>query len=79
MGIKGKSKYSDLIKEGDMYGHWIVVDPSVVLGKEAKVKCLCTKCRITQKLVSCYTLVNGVSTCCYDCGNKKNIKSGNPS
>ena len=67
MGAKGKSKYDGKIKIGDVFGKWTVIDETIYVIGEAKVKCRC-ECG-EEGLVSAFTLFKGSSTKCLKCGN----------
>lgn len=67
MGRKGKSKYNGVFIEGQKFGRYTIFDSSIILEKEAKVKCICECGNINN--VSCYSLTKGTSTQCLECGN----------
>jgi len=67
MGKKNKSKYENRFKEGDVFGDWTVTSPEIFIEHEAKVKCICGRCNVECK-VSAYTLINGKSSRCKECG-----------
>lgn len=66
MGIKGKSKYLDLFKQGQEIGDWVVLG-EVVIDRYAKIPCKC-KCG-RESLVDAYTLSSGKSKSCITCFN----------
>lgn len=67
MGKKGKSKWQGKFVKGQIFGDWVVVDDTVIIDHEAKIKCKCS-CG-TEKYVSVLTLIRGISTRCLSCGN----------
>jgi len=72
MGNKNKSKYDGFFTKGQTFGGYKVIDETIIIEHEAKVTCQC-KCGNIRK-VSCYTLINGKSKQCSECGSslKKN-------
>jgi hypothetical protein len=75
MGAKGKSKYDSVFKSGDRFSKWEVIDGTIYVIGEAKVKCKC-ECG-EEGLVSVLTLTKGTSTKCLKCGNSLK-KEDNP-
>jgi hypothetical protein len=67
MGKKGTSKWQGKFIKNQTFGNWTVLDETVIVDSDAKIKCRCL-CG-TEKYVSVYTLVKGYSTQCLDCGN----------
>lgn len=75
MGSKGKSKYDGVFATGQLVGEWTIVTPTIVVDKEAKVKCACSCGR--ERYVSCYTLIKGTSKSCKICQNENSSGSDN--
>lgn len=75
MGAKGKSKYEGKFKIGDIFGKWAVIDETIYVIGEAKVKCKC-ECG-EERLVAIGSLLKGTSTKCSICGNSMK-KENNP-
>lgn len=74
MGYKGTTKWQGKFTLGQRFGDWTVVDESVIVEHEAKVKCKC-KCG-TERYVAVLTLVRGISKRCANCGNSTEQHSG---
>jgi hypothetical protein len=68
MGRKGISKYDNFFQLGQKYGKWLVIGEKLQIDREAKVLCRCLECNKTEKYVSAYQLVTGVSKRCSVCG-----------
>jgi len=69
---KGLSKkYKDLIHTGAEFGNWKVISEEVIphpTSKKNTIQCMCSCGMI--KNIDVYTLGNGNSTGCYNCGHK---------
>ena len=76
MGKKGKSKYDDYFKLGDIHNNWIVSGPVVMEG-EAKVEVTC-KCGYTAN-VSAYAISRESSKGCLSCDQASRLGESNNS
>lgn len=65
MGKKGETKYSGILKKGQRFGKYQIIDGTLIMDREAKVLCQC-ECGNINK-VSCYTLLKGTSKGCKLC------------
>jgi hypothetical protein len=62
-----ESKYNGIFIEGQKFGGYTIINDKIILEREAKIMCQCDCGNINK--VSCYTLINGKSTKCLECGN----------
>ena len=72
MGAKNTSKYTGYFKPGQTFGKYTIITGDIVKGNnngESKVECLC-ECGNTN-IVSCFTLIKGVSNGCMQCTHNK--------
>ncbi len=72
MGAKKSSKYDGYFLNNQRFGKYIILDNNIIKDiktHEAKIKCKCDCGNIN--IVSCITLVKGVSTGCFKCGHGK--------
>jgi len=68
MGVKNKTKYSDKIQIGEVYGSWVVLG-EVFMNRYAKVQCRC-KCG-RESDVDSYNLLVGKTKSCITCFNSE--------
>ena len=76
MPLKNTTKYKGKFHQGQIFGRYRVIDETIIIENEAKVKCKCDCGNVRN--VSCYTLIKGTSTQCLTCGNSLK-KDKNPS
>lgn len=72
MGAKNTSKYTGYFKPGQIFGKYTITTGDIVKGNnngESKVECLCKCGKIN--VVSCITLIKGVSNGCMLCTHNK--------
>jgi hypothetical protein len=72
MGAKNTSKYTGYFKPGQAFGKYTIMTGDIVKGNnngESKVECLCECGNIN--IVSCLTLIKGVSNGCMLCTHSK--------
>ena len=72
MGAKNTSKYTGYFNPGQKFGKYIITTGNIIKGNnngESKVECLCECGNIN--VVSCFTLVKGVSNGCMKCTHSK--------
>jgi len=72
MGAKNTSKYTGYFKPGRKFGKYTIITGDIVKGNnnnESKVECLCECGKIN--IVSCITLIKGVSNGCRQCTHSK--------
>ena len=74
MGKRGKSKYENILEEGQQYNSWTITGP-IVMDGEAKVHVTC-RCGYSAA-VSCYAIFKGSSKGCLECDRKKRLGAGN--
>lgn len=75
MPYKGTSKWQGQFTIGQRFGNWTVKNNDVIIDHEAKLLCHCD-CGF-ENYISVLTLVKGISTQCFNCGNNPNTKLGN--
>ena len=72
MGAKNTSKYTGYFKQGQTFGKYTIITGNIVRGNnnnESKIECLCECGKIN--VVSCITLIKGVSNGCRQCTHSK--------
>jgi hypothetical protein len=72
MGAKNTSKYTGCFKPGQTFGKYTITTGDIVKGNnnnESKVECLCECGNVN--VVSCFTLIKGVSNGCISCTHSK--------
>jgi hypothetical protein len=75
MGAKNSSKYTGYFKPGQTFGKYTIINGNIIKGNnngESKVECLCECGNIN--IVSCLTLIKGVSNGCMLCTHSKKGK-----
>jgi len=76
MGAKNTSKYTNYFKPGQIFGRYTIINGNIVKGNnnnESKIECLCECGKVN--IVSCITLVKGVSNGCVSCTHSKKGKN----